>query len=380
MATTFLEEFERSWLKSLIGILVFCGGVYLLTWNEGRAVHHHHSLEETYNNAISLNPFEKLHTEYDGRVVHITGNLVVDEPLTEPEYGISIQAVKLKRRVQMYQWVEERSPRSDDNDDIIQQKSDTDYYYVTEWRDKLVDSSSFYIRRGHENPTEIPLKTVTYIAPYVKVGPLTLSQELKDKFNDFTEFTSDERPDRRDIKLHLGIYYHCQDIWNPEVGDIRVQFYYAGLAAEPVTIIAKQENGVLVPYTTSKGKKIALLRYGDLNITEMFSAEHWDARAETWKLRFYGGVFIYFATICWSRLLKIIFNKLPYLSNIISGEATDVKNFLVAGSVALFIIAFAWIAYRPVIGASLIFAAISPFLYCIMGVYGAAQNGFAMRS
>lgn len=29
---------------------------------------------------------------------------------------------------------------------------DGDYFYVTEWRDKLVDSRSFYIRHGHENP------------------------------------------------------------------------------------------------------------------------------------------------------------------------------------------------------------------------------------
>lgn len=28
-----------------------------------------------------------------------------------------------------------------------------DYYYTTEWRDKLVDSRNFYIRHGHENPT-----------------------------------------------------------------------------------------------------------------------------------------------------------------------------------------------------------------------------------
>lgn len=71
----------------------------------------------------------------------------------------------------------------------------------------------------------------------VMVGQLSLGYELKEKFNDYVEVTSDSRPERHDIKLHLGIYYHCDDVWNPKVGDIRVQFYYAGLAGEPVILI-----------------------------------------------------------------------------------------------------------------------------------------------
>nr|CAH7714284.1 unnamed protein product [Callosobruchus chinensis] len=32
----------------------------VINWNEGRAVHHAHSLDETYNSAITLSPYEGL--------------------------------------------------------------------------------------------------------------------------------------------------------------------------------------------------------------------------------------------------------------------------------------------------------------------------------
>lgn len=102
-------------------------------------------------------------------------------------------------------------------------------------------------------------------------------------------------------------------MWNPEVGDIRVQFYYAGQAGEPVTIIAKQENGMLVPYVTSKGRQIALVRYGNLNRDEMLKAEFYDAKIENWKLRFFGAAFIHFATTCLSKLIKLICKLLKFI-------------------------------------------------------------------
>lgn len=124
-----LEQFRESWLTAIIGSILFATGMCLLFWNEvcnlyvmfsvrffiqrinfhcfqGKAVKVAYSLDEALQNvAVLSNPF-KLLPEFEGRLIHISGSLSISEPLTEPDHGIIMLSVKLKRRVQMYQWVE----------------------------------------------------------------------------------------------------------------------------------------------------------------------------------------------------------------------------------------------------------------------------------
>ena len=90
----------------------------------------------------------------------------------------------------------------------------------------------------------------------VKVGDFLLGKDLREKFNEFKVFTSDERPSDASIKMHAGLYYHAADVWRPEVGDVRIQFGYAGRDEDKVTIVGKQSGRELRPYETESGDEV----------------------------------------------------------------------------------------------------------------------------
>lgn len=115
--------------------------------------------------------------------------------------------------------------------------NDRTYYYTMDWRDDIVDSSMFYIRSGHNNPTKFPVESRVQVAEHVSIGYYELGSAVKSKITRFIELTSDSRPEDPSVKLHSGLYYHCNDVFNPEVGDLRIQFSFAGLEGTMVILI-----------------------------------------------------------------------------------------------------------------------------------------------
>jgi hypothetical protein len=153
------------------------------------------------------------------------------------------------------------------------------------------------------------------VADHVFLGKhVELSKQVKDKINHFLDVTSDTRPDDTSIKMHLGSYYHSEDIFDPQIGDIRIQFQFSGLEGEYYTVVGRLQNNKIVPYITRLNKQILIVYKGELSLQEVFKLEKHQSIKLTWGFRLFGWMLLFLATSCTASLLHYMCKFLLKLS------------------------------------------------------------------
>lgn len=339
------------------------GGTGMLIWNERRTVLMTTALEEGHRSVFVPETTSVVFEENNGKLVLISGELSIEDSLREPLYDISIKAVKLKKRVQMYQWYE----TADTNEvaGVVHEGDhdshhETTYSYAKDWFDKRISSESFANPMGHHNTEYWPYNSSVTTNSRVKIGGFLLGKELKAKFEEFTAFTSDERPSDPGIKMHAGLYFHAKDVWESDVGDIRVQFSYAGREGEQVTVVGKQYGREVKPYITEDGStELLFLHYGHRGPSEIFHTEHAQNKMQTWIYRMAGWFISFLGLNCIASILDIIVDDYPYARSVLVLGVTSLP-FSFSISLSLLFIGVGWILYRPLLGISLLFISLAP--------------------
>jgi Transmembrane protein 43 len=253
----------------------------------------------SFKNA-NFNELEGKSENYEGKLIHVHGEVRVHEPVGDGTYNILVQAVKLRKIVQMYQWHEDYTENKFAEGDETQRN----YFYFKDWNEVVVDSRSFH-SLGHQNPRELPMQSKTMVAERAFIGDFEIGEAAKDLFTLWTDVTSDTRPDDNYIKMHLGWYFHVEDLFEPLVGDVRLKFQFAGLQGNVYTIVGKLINGKIQPYKSNLKKNIILLGRGELTIDEIFKEEHHTIRKKTWVIRAFGFTLIFFGVISTASLLRV---------------------------------------------------------------------------
>jgi len=375
MVHEFKETSSQSWFSRikgafsgiLVGLIMFAASFVLLFWNEGRAVQTHKTLQEGAAGVASVDS-QRIDPTYEGKLVHITGKADTQETLSDPDFNISVKALRLQRQVEMLQWHEEsksetRKKLGGGTETV------TTYSYKTRWSDRLVNSANFRHPEGHENPASFPMESLSKQAGRVTVGAflLTPGQISRISKMETLALKKSNRPPKKLMgkgRLQNGVMYFGSKSQN-KVGDFRV--LYQVVYPTQVSLVAKQSGQGLVGYKAKAGGTIDMLSLGNIPAESMFKSAIAQNKVMTWVLRFVGLMVMFIGLKLVLRVFSVLADVVPIFGNIV-GAGTGLIAFLVALCLSLITIAVAWIYYRPMIGGILLVIAIGVAVFAQMRV------------
>lgn len=365
---TFWERITRSWVQFIFGILLLAGSFGLTIYNEGRAVQTSSSLNEGLKLVNSLENIEVPFGVNDDKLVHLMGSVKTSKVLYDKDYGVAISAVRMKRIVEMFQWVEHESKREIREEDSV--RTETTYHYTEEWKTELISSDDFYSRAGHHNPKTIPIESINYEANEVQVGAFYLTSGLFNKLKTYKTIKLTGMYASTEAVIFKDYFYHGNDPAFAQIGDVRVSFQYTGFAgkndghygeAQIVSIIAKQNENSLSEYHTLAGDSIHLLYEGQYSAEKMFGNEMMTNSFLTWAIRFAGWLVMFIGFTCLSTIITVLADRIPFIRELVM-VGVHTLNLTLSISLSILTIAFGWLVYRPWLGISLIVLSILPYI------------------
>jgi hypothetical protein len=342
----------------VVGFLFFIGGFPLLWWNEGRAVKEMRSLEEGAGAVVAV-ARERVDAANEGKLVHVSGTVQPVAQLQDSDFGLSLSALGLKRRVEMYQWKEKRESKErktlGGGTETV-----TEYRYEQTWDDEYIDSSRFEHPQGHANPSGLPLASARQSAERASLGAFELDARITAQFDDWRKLSpSDGTTLPEGFRRTQDGYYRGADPASPKVGDVRVRFEYVPEGV--YSLVAKQVGSGLAEYPTQAGNAILLVEQGAMPAEQMFAAAQRRNSILTWILRGVGFFVMFMGLGMVFKPLSVIADVVPILGTIV-GKGVGLVAFVLALIFALLTIGVAWIVHRPLLGAVLIGGAVAAVL------------------
>ncbi len=347
--------------KGIIGgFFAIILSIGVLWWNESNSVKEIRKIDEGKKNTISI-ANDKVDAANEGLLVHLSGPAVTLDTLVDPQFGFSVNAIKLKKVVEMYQYKENKKTETKDNVGGSTTTVET-FTYEEIWSEELISSDEFY-ESWRKNPKDFDNKAETFLAEKVTIGAFDLSEGLIEQVGGYESFPITEemyQDTTFETVLASNKIYFGSGTKNPTIGDERVSFEVA--YPHDLSIIAKQKGNSFEAYVSKNGRTINLCYDGIQSADEMYASEAQKNKILTWVLRF-AGFFIMFAGFAAIlRPIAAVGSVLPFLGNVLEA-GTGLIAGLLAFIISFVIIAVAWIFYRPILGVILLAVAGGAFYF-----------------
>lgn len=327
----------------VIGIVMFIGSFFLISYNEGRALDAAEALiwAEKQTIAVATNQIDPAN---NGRFIAVQGEANVSDLVADRMFAVVAQdALRLQRKAEMYQWKESSSTSSNDR---------TTYSYSKTWSENAIDSSEFH-DLNHKNPA-MSVKSAWMNNMTGTLGVFRLTDQILNKLTDTRPFPLPEnyQAPQNYRATDSNQLYRGADPADPQIGDIRVSFHV--VPADAISIAGVQ-NGHVITQGNAPNRKFGILlaETGLKSVETLYANEQQRQSTLTWILRgvsfaiMWLGIYLLFSPLTW------LANFVPYLGRLISTAAGTIA-FVIA--LPLFVIAevFFWFSVRPVLSIAMV--------------------------
>lgn len=374
--TSYGQRVKRAFGGIGSGFLLIIAGTILLWWNEGRAVKTTKMLNEAAGVTVEMTDINTVDPQFNGKLVHATGMTATTDSLIDPDFGVGVSAVKFIRKVEYYQWVESSQSKTKDKVGGSQETTTT-YTYKKKWVDSPVDSEEFHDPEYQgANKVKIAIDDLKQTAEDVTFGAYRLTNNQIASINGEQPYLFSENDTERitkelfkeeclidttfAVKIQGNVISLGRKSGTPQIGDVRVTFTKV-LPAE-VSLMAQVSGDTFVPYISKGGKSFDLLRMGVLSADQMYEGQHSANKMWLWLLRFLGIFLVISGLKGIFNFLETLAKVVPFIANII-GAGVGLVCSLVGFAWSFIVIAIAWLAYRPVLGISLIVIAVALIIF-----------------
>jgi len=338
------ENIGNSFKGIIFGFFLIIASIFLLSWNENRSINQTLALEEMQSKIITL-PDTKYDVKYNNNPIIIQGEVVPKKALEDTQFGVKSEGLALQRDVQMYQWRENKTTKSEDKlgggTETI-----TTYDYIKEWSSSPINSSSFRHSTNHENPPmNYEKKSFRTDA---NIGDFYLSENIINHFESSRSFDNlSSVPKEIDgFTNHQTFLYKGADSNTPTIGDIKITYSYTPKGVYSIVGMAKDK--ALIPYLSQNDKDFLFIRTGKVSASQIFQEEFSSNSILTWILRAVGLMLMFFGFMLIMGPLATLANVIPMFGSLVEGASALVAGVLtlLLGSV---VIAVAWFASRPIL-------------------------------
>ncbi|XP_054922774.1 transmembrane protein 43 isoform X2 [Dermacentor andersoni] len=378
-----LDDLEPSHCSVLftyaVGMSLVAAAVCLLLWNEHRAGALSRALDQALEQVVHIEEGQAAPTN-STRLIHITGQLSSRQVAIDEAYNISVAAVKLRRLVEVYQWVEKSTYRQyGDSDGISMEKEYAYDYHVgiwtysisswkeaivtpikqeLDWRSELVDCTSL-TKVSCVNPM-FPVHSMDFVLSEVYLGQLQLSDSLIsmiDNFHPLDAVITDQG--------NKNFVYLTESGGTPEkpkVGDMRISFLVAGILGpqgDKVSIVSECDGHHLHPFKSTAGASVEFLEFGDVTAKVMFKQAYADNGLSTFLFRSIAWFVSFMGFSLLSPVLHIPSDALPWLRLLVPAETSPMEFSVYTW---LIIVLFGWALARPLHAVLALLACLIPFV------------------